>query len=250
MISVLLENLAGGEGEGRRVLAPMMPGFAGSEGIGEIEDAEDIVFHLLDLLSVLGLEGDNRPHLVGLSLGAWMAAELACRYPERIRSLTLVNPAGLYVEGAPIGEIFGQPLDELAEKVFADTDHPAAQMMRQLGEVMRADPASVPFEVLRPFMEAQAATAKLAWNPYLHNPRLRRRLGRVAVPTLVVAAEADRLIPAVHAEIYAQEIPGAKLVHVAGGHMLDLESPIGLAEAILHHIEAVDAASSSISSRP
>jgi pimeloyl-ACP methyl ester carboxylesterase len=228
----------------------MLPGFGGSEGIGEIDDVEDVVFHLLDLLSLLDLEGESRPHIVGLSLGAWMAAELACRYPERIRSLTLVNPAGLYVEGAPIGEIFGQPLDELAETVFADRDHPAAQMMRQLGDALRADPASVPFDVLRPFMEAQAASARIAWNPYLHNPRLRRRLKRIDVPALVVASESDKLIPTVHAEIYAQEIPRATLVNVAGGHMLGLENPTGLADAILEHIAAVEAAGNPTEAAP
>lgn len=239
LVSALFEAL--GEG-GRSTFAPMMPGFGGSEGITDVDDIEDLVFHLLDLFAVLDLVAERRPHLVGLSMGGWLGAEFACRYSDRIRSLSLVNPAGLYIAGASIGEIFGQPLEELAETVFANADHPVAQMMRQLGEALRIDPASVPFEALAPYMEAQAAAARLGWNPYLHNPRLRGRLGRIKAPTLVVAADDDKLIPFAHPEAYSQEIPGARLVRVPGGHMLSLENPGGLAEVILDHVASVEAA--------
>jgi pimeloyl-ACP methyl ester carboxylesterase len=238
MVSVWLEAMAAG---GREIVMPMMPGFAGSAGITEIEVIEDLVFHLLDLLRLLDLEGERRPHVVGLSLGGWLAAELACRYPERIASLTLVNPAGLYVPGAPIAELFGIPLDELAELVFASQDHPVARAMRSLGDALRADPTAVPFDALRPFMEALAAAARVAWNPYFHNPLLRRRLHRVTVPTLVVAGEQDRLIPPVHAETYAELIPGARADHIASGaHMVPLENPQELAELVLDHIKAAE----------
>ena len=83
-----LEELAGTND----VVAPVFPGFGESEGIGEIDDMEDAVFHVLDLLDQLGL--DAVP-FVGLSLGGWMAAEVATRYPERAQRLVLVNPAGL-----------------------------------------------------------------------------------------------------------------------------------------------------------
>jgi pimeloyl-ACP methyl ester carboxylesterase len=77
-----------------------------------------------------------------------------------------------------------------------------------------------------------AAVAKLGWNPYLHNPRLRRRLGRIATPTLVVAADGARLVPMAHAEACAAEIPGARLAVVPGAHLLPVERPAELAELI------------------
>ncbi|HLN05782.1 MAG TPA: alpha/beta hydrolase [Acidimicrobiales bacterium] len=225
--------------EGYEIFAPMFPGFAGSEGLGAIEDMEDAVYHCLDLFNRLGIGKDNPPHLVGLSLGGWMAAEIASRYPERARTITLVNAAGLYLQHAPIRELFGRKLDELADEVYADKSHPVYLMAQQLGAMSIADAAALPFDLIRPFFEAQAATAKLAWNPYLHNPKLPRHLAWITAPTLVVAGSADGFIPNAHAEAYAAGIPGARLEIVAGGgHMLPLEQPRQLAELVSRHAGA------------
>ena len=118
---VLLEELA----DTRHVVAPLFPGFGASEGLAHIDDIEDAAFHLLDVLDRLELAWCD---VVGLSLGGWMAAELAVRWPERVRRMVLVNPVGLYVEGAPITEIFGRAPGELADELFADprlSDRPA-----------------------------------------------------------------------------------------------------------------------------
>ena len=42
---------------------------------------------------------------------------------------------------------------------------------------MEADPSQIPFDLMRPVLQAQAATAKVGWNPYLHNPKLPRSPG-------------------------------------------------------------------------
>ena len=218
--------------ESREVVSPMFPGFGESEGIDQIDDMEDAVFHLLDLFERLGLD---TPAVAGLSLGGWMAAELATRYPERVRRLVLVNPVGLYIEGAEIGDIFGRTPGELAEDMFSDQSHPIAQMMHAIGEY-RNDPAQVAnlsFDMLKPIVKTMGATARLGWDPYLHNPRLRRRLHRITCPTLVVRGEDDGLVPAEHARAYVEEIPGARLEQVTGAaHLIPLEQPEELARLI------------------
>jgi pimeloyl-ACP methyl ester carboxylesterase len=214
------------------VVAPMFPGYGESEGIEQIDDMDDAVFHLLDLWEQLGL---SAPTVVGLSLGGWMAAELAVRYPEMIGRLVLVNPAGLYIPGAEIKDIFGRSPAEMADDLFADDSHPMAQMMKAFGE-FRTDfsvTSTIPFEVVAPLAKTMAATAKLGWDPYLHDPKLRKRLWRVTAPTLVVRGAQDTLIPAAHAEAYAAEIAGARLVVVEGAaHLLPLEKPAELADLI------------------
>lgn len=230
---VLLDEL----GESFDVIAPVFPGFGESEGIDEIDDMEDAVFHLLDVWDRLEL---SSPAVVGLSLGAWMGLELATRYPERVGSLVVVNPVGLYIEGAEIADIFGRSPGEMADDMFADQSHPMAQMMHAL-DAYRNDPArqaELPFDLIRPLVTTMAAAAKLGWDPYLHNPKLRKRLHRISAPTLVVRGKHDSLVPPAHAETYAAEIPTARLLEMDGcAHLLPLEKPAELAELVREHVD-------------
>ena len=124
---------------------------------------------------------------------------------------------------------------EMAKDLFADQAHPVAQMMHQMDRAM-SDSASLkdlPFDLIAPQLKSMAAAARLAWNPYLHNPKLPKRLKRIKVPTLIVRAEHDTLIPAVHAQTYAEEIAGATLVEVPdAAHMISIEKPAELATVI------------------
>jgi pimeloyl-ACP methyl ester carboxylesterase len=225
---LLLDDLAGSFD----VVAPMFPGYGESEGIEKIDDMEDAVFHLLDLFDQLGLVA---PAVVGMSLGGWMAAELATRYPERVSSLVLVNPAGLYIQGAEIKDIFGRTPDEMALDLFADQSQPMAQMMHAMADVSMDE---IPFEMIKPYYQTMSATARLAWDPYLHDPKLRKRLHRITAPTLVVRGAQDTLIPPAHAEAYAAEIPGARLVEVPGAaHLLAIEKPAELAGLVRDHVQ-------------
>jgi pimeloyl-ACP methyl ester carboxylesterase len=221
----LLEDLS----DSFDVIAPMFPGFGESEGLDAVDDMEDAAFHVLDVLDVLGLE---RPALVGLSLGAWMAAEVATRWPDRLSALVLVNPVGLRVDGAPIGEIFGRDPDELAADLIADEQHPIRQAARMMSAAAESK-QEIPFELVKPLLQSLAATAKVGWDPYLHDPKLAKRLHRITAPTLVVRGAEDRLVPASHGDAYASAIPGARRADVAAaGHLLGLEQPAQLAALI------------------
>jgi pimeloyl-ACP methyl ester carboxylesterase len=214
------------------VLVPMFPGYGESEGIAEIDGMEDAVFHLLDVWDVLGLDA---PAVVGLSLGGWMGAELGTRYPEKVGKLVMMNPVGLHIDGAPIAEMFGRTPAELAEMLFADQSHPIAATMHQMSEFAGdvGKHVEIPLEMVLPMWKALSATAKLGWDPYLHNPKLRGRLRRVTAPTLVIHAAQDGLVPAAHAEVYAAEIPNARLEVVEdAAHWLPFERPAEVAALV------------------
>ena len=222
---VLLEDLA----EHFDVRAPIFPGFGESEGIEEIDGIDDAVFHLLDLWELFQLDA---PSVVGCSLGGWMALELAVRYPERVGRMVLVNSVGLYLPEAPVAELFGRSPAELAGMLFVDQEHPVAAAMHAMeeftGDVGKR--VEIPVELVLPMWKALGATARLGWDPYLHDPKLRSRLRRVTAPTLVVAGAEDGLVPLAHAETLAAEIPGARLAVVEhAAHWLIFERPEDLA---------------------
>jgi pimeloyl-ACP methyl ester carboxylesterase len=211
--------------ESFEVIVPIFPGFEESEGIEQIDGMEDAVFHLLDLWELLGIDAAR---ILGLSLGGWMALELATRYPERVEGMVLVNPVGIYLAEAPMSEMFGRTPGELADMLFADQSYPVAAAMHAMdafdGDVGRE--TEIPLEFVLPMWKALGATARLGWDPYLHNPKLRGRLRRITARTLVVAGAQDGLVPTVYAETFAAEIPGARLEVIEGAaHWLPFEKP-------------------------
>lgn len=231
------------------VVVPVLPGWGESEGGDEIDGPEDVVFHLLDVFDALGFAQTQdradgpRPLVLGTSLGGWMALELATRHPERVAGLVLVNPVGLHLDGAPIAEMFGRSPAELAEMLFADQSHPIAAAMHAMDEFTGdvGKQVEIPIELVLPMWKAMGATARIGWDPYLHNPKLRGRLHRVTVPVLVVAGAQDGLVPRVHAETYASELPDARLEVVDdAAHWLPLERPEELA-ALVRDFAAVAA---------
>ncbi|HEY2991803.1 MAG TPA: alpha/beta fold hydrolase [Methylomirabilota bacterium] len=201
------------------VLAPSHPGHAGSPAAEWIEHISDLAFHYLDLLDTLGLE---QVHLVGASFGGWIAAEMATMAAARLRSLVLIDPVGIKVEGWIYPFLFGMELPQIVATVFHD---PMA--------ALALAPPDMSIDTLALLYRQNTALARVAWNPYLYNPLLRRRLARIATPTLLAWGAHDRLAPLQCAEAWRKEIPGAVLrVFDASGHVPHLEEPDAVAAAV------------------
>jgi pimeloyl-ACP methyl ester carboxylesterase len=219
----------------RRLLAPAHPGCAASTGLGDVDSLEDLVFHYLDLLDALGLGAVD---VVGNCLGGWIAAELAVRRPERIRRLALVDAPGLYVAGAPIGDVFmmavrrdGANLGDLRALLFGDPDGQVAV------EMFPDERMETPIEVLR--YQALSFAGRIGWTPpYLYDRKLRGHLWRATCPMLVLWGAQDRLVPLAHGEAYAAGIPYATLRVMDGvGHSPLLEAPADATDTILRFFD-------------
>ncbi|HEX4978889.1 MAG TPA: alpha/beta fold hydrolase, partial [Acidimicrobiales bacterium] len=102
----LIERLA----SAFRVHAPELPGYGESTGEELLEDMLDFTLHGWDVVDALGVD---RPHLVAHSMGGMIAAEMACIEPRRPRSLSLLAPAGLWLDEHPIADIFAMLPQEL-----------------------------------------------------------------------------------------------------------------------------------------
>jgi pimeloyl-ACP methyl ester carboxylesterase len=70
--------------------------------------------------------------------------------------------------------------------------------------------------------------ARFGWEPYMHNPKLRHRLHRIKVPTLLVWGENDGIVTPDYGAAYRDLIPGARMATIAkAGHLPHLEQPDG-----------------------
>lgn len=179
------------------VYAPEHPGFGRSDDPPWLDEIGDLAYFYLDFLETLGLDGI---HLVGTSLGGWIAAELAVRNQARLASLTLVGAVGITAGGKPVDDIFRLSTEENLHRFYADP----ARAERRLGDMAKVDMNLV--------AKNRATVMRLAYNPRFYNPSLAKWLHRIAVPTLLIWGNRDGLVPVQFGEAYQALIPGSRLV--------------------------------------
>jgi pimeloyl-ACP methyl ester carboxylesterase len=202
------------------VLSPSHPGHGGSPAAEWIEHISDLAFHYLDLLDELRLD---RVHLVGASFGGWIAAEIATMASHRLRTLVLIDPVGIKVDGWIYPFLFGMELPRFVTTVFHD---PAA--------ALALAPRDQSIDILLELYRERTALARVAWHPFFYDPLLRRRLPRIAAPTLLCWGRHDQVAPLACASAWEAAIPGARLqVFGASGHVPHLEEPEAVAAAII-----------------
>ena len=209
----------------RRIVAPSHPGF-GKSGLPDWLDSVDDIAHLyLELMDLLKLDGVD---LVGCSIGGWIAAEMATKSPERFRRLVLVGPVGIKVgpsDRLDIPDIYAMPESEVQKLLYDDPER------------MKPDTAKMSDDELAAMFRARETLALLTWEPWMHNPKIRRRLHRVAAPALFIRGESDGLVSQTYLDAYSRMLPDARTLTIkAAGHMPQLEQPAIFATAILEFL--------------
>ena len=194
------------------VLTPTHPGFAGEPRPEWFDSIDDLAFVYLDLLERLDLRDVL---VIGSSMGGWIASAMALRDTTRLLSgLVLVDAGGIQVDGHPIADVSSLTPDQLSALSF---HNPAA---------FRVDPATVTPEQA----EARAANFRALYvydqGQGMGDRKLRRRLGRVRIPVLVVWGESDRVIDPEYGRAYAQAFPDARFQLIPeAGHLPQIEQP-------------------------
>ena len=89
-------------------------------------------------------------------------------------------------------------------------------------------------EQITAVFRARETLALLVWEPWVHNPKLKHRLHRAAMPTLLIRGESDGLVSADYVNAYARLLPDARIrIIPAAGHVPHLEQPEAFASAAL-----------------
>jgi pimeloyl-ACP methyl ester carboxylesterase len=199
--------------ESFEVHAPDHPGFGGSDERADAADVAGLASHYLDLCDRLELE---RALLAGASFGGLVACELALRAPERLSGLVLLAPVGLDLPDHPVTPLFPRPREEARDMLFHDRE--LARRFSSGSEFGSVLGTERDHRALGRFLPAAGVAA---------------RLGSIAVPTLVIWGDDDRVVPPAHGERFAALVPGARLHTIPGcGHGLPFEAPEEAARAI------------------
>lgn len=203
------------------VIAPDLPGFGRSPSGESVSSVPDIARVMLDAIDLLKLD---RVHVVGHCIGGWVALELGVR-SSSLASLTLINAAGIHVDGVKKGDFFIASPEEFPELMFGDV---------ALGKRFFDEEGAGEFETVV-FLNRLMA-AKLAWSPRLFDPVLRKWLGRIKVPAQLIWGGNNRVLPREYGEGMAKALRAAMSVIPGAGHFVQIENPDACAEKTLGFI--------------
>lgn len=204
------------------VIAPSHPGFGRSRRPDDFRTVYDLVQLYVEMLERLPYD---QVSLLGLSFGGWLAAEVALKATRRVRRLILVDALGIKVsdrETADILDVFNTHPDEVIRRSWHDPGKwtPNYDEMTDEALVIRA--------------RNWEALCRYGWHPYMYNPQLKRWLGCIETPTLVLWGASDRIVAPAYGEAYAKLIPGARFELIAdAGHHPEIEQPAALAERVI-----------------
>ena len=191
-----------------------------AEAPGRREFANDLRL-LLDQLNI------QTTAIIAQSMGGRTTVGFAVRHPERVGSLTLIGACGLFVAGAPIGDVFMMAQPErgvdhagLRRMLFAAAD-------TKLGNQLFPDGRGEIDDEMRRYQMLRFASFIGFRPPYFSNRSLVNRLHRVTCPALVIWGAEDAMVPLAHGHAYAAGLAGSNGLEIVSGagHAAHLEEP-------------------------
>ena len=208
------ENQAALAAPGHVVAVLDLPGHGESTADAGSGSLDELASWVLAYMDAVGLAS---AHLVGHSMGGAVCLALADREPARVRSLTLLGPAGLGQKiNADVirGLVTARSREDFAPLLgvlFADATHVTDRRLDRMIAYRRRKGAA-------------EALLKIASSRYSGTPSGRQLRDVVGtVPTLMIWGAEDRMIPPPAPDEWARD--GVRLHVLPGaGHMVQLES--------------------------
>jgi pimeloyl-ACP methyl ester carboxylesterase len=199
--------------ERRTLLIPMHPGYGVSAAPEWIRNIRD----LAGFYSIFIRQQKLAPlDVIGFSLGGWIAAEMAAANPDQFEHMVLVAPAGIKPSQGEIADFFQMMAQDQLRATVLDPEA-TPEFSELFGGI-----GPQAFSLME---EARAQTARLAWQPFMHNPSLGQLLEVVdSLPTLLIWGEQDAIVPRSAANDYQRAIKNSKLVVFENcGHRPEVE---------------------------
>ena len=205
-----------------RLIAPSHPGFGASDLPSTMTTVDDLSYFYLDLMDALDLRDAI---VVGVGFGAWIAAAIAIKSTARMSHLVMANAVGIKVgdrETRDIADIFAMLEPDLNKLAYFDP---------KLGA---RDYKSLPTAEVAAVARNRESLARFAWQPFMHDPKLKSRLHRIRIPTLFLWGTHDRVLTEGYGQAYCAAVPGARFEPIdKAGHLPHIEQPQVFADRVL-----------------
>lgn len=177
--------------------------------------------HADDLAGLLDVLGIERAHIGGISYGSEISMVFAIRYPEKTRSLIVMDGVS---EIHPLLRAQTYPWLMAAEQHDAELLLNTSYHMNFAEEWIMANQAFIDTSAERYALLDMDAFVRLM--KAFYGLDFTKELSKITAPTLVIAGEEDLIKGREYAEIISSQIPGSELVMVPGaGHAVCLEKP-------------------------
>ncbi len=189
-------------GDRFRVVAPLRPGYGGTDIDPAVTSRDQVVAYFADVLDELGIE---RTILLGHSLGGWLSATFAANYPDRVSELILAAPFGMNV---PVPNMMAMTPEE---RYAALTNNPDVW----IGRI----PTGPDPEFAASRQREMESMGRFMTGPF--DPELLGLLPRIKAPIQLLWGDDDKIVPFAHSEAWQEALPDVPLTVFTGtGHLL------------------------------
>ncbi|MHC8380510.1 alpha/beta fold hydrolase [Pseudomonas sp. LB3P14] len=219
------------KGRGFRLLIPDLPGFGQSPAAADGEyDVASQAERLRGFIQALQL---GRVHLIGHSMGGYVAGAYVALYPEDLLSTYLVAPAGVNGGLPPLLQQKAQV--ESRNLLFVDS----VQCFHRTMSLAMVKPPRVPQQWVKVIVarEAPYEALRQVQTGFWFSAPLEHMLRGCRVPLRLCWGELDQLLPVAGAQVLLNAMPSASLKRLPGvGHIPLMEAPKRLAQDYLSFI--------------
>lgn len=240
--------LIAGVGYGAWFWHSLVPGLAGhfsvitfdNRGAGESHKPDgpySVPMLAADTAGLLDALGLKSIHVLGHSLGGFVAQELAVTRPDLVGKLILASTTH--------GGSNVIPITPEAMRVLTDRSGDPVELVKR-GIAIASAPgfaerqphlvdALIAYRLTNPVPPAQYTAQVMAGAGMAQLPetKVTERLAAITMPTLILFGEADNVVPPGNANLMAQKLPNARVKILPGvGHIFPIENPLVTVAAI------------------